>query len=110
LTGSQACIHEFRRIYDERRRIMMAGLDEMGFTYGRPRGAFYVFPNAASVGLPAHQLCYLLLREGRVLIFPGTAFGESGSHYLRISFLAPKERIQEALERMKRTLAGRGWG
>ena len=74
---------------------MMAGLDEMGFVYGRPRGAFYVFPEASSVGLPAEDLCYLLLKEGRVLIFPGTAFGESGSQFLRISFLAPKEQLQD---------------
>ena len=104
LTGPQDCIEEFRRIYDERRRIMMAGLDEMGFTCGCPKGAFYVFPNATSIGLPTEDLCYLFLKEGRVLIFPGTAFGKSGSDYLRISFLAPKERLQEALARMKRTL------
>lgn len=104
LTGPQDCIEEFRRIYDERRRIMMAGLDEMGFTYGRPKGAFYVFPNAASIGVPTEDLCYLFLKEGHVLIFPGTAFGESGSDHLRISFLAPKERLQEALARMARTL------
>ena len=105
LAGPQACIADFYRIYDERRQVMMAGLDEMGFIYGRPRGAFYVFPNASSVGLPAEDLCYLLLKEGRVLVFPGTAFGESGSQYLRISFLAPKEQLQEALARMQRTLA-----
>jgi aspartate/methionine/tyrosine aminotransferase len=104
LAGPQECITEFYRIYDERRRVMMAGLDRMGFVYGRPRGAFYIFPRALSIGLEAEELCDLLLREGRVLIFPGTAFGESGSQYLRISFLAPKEQLQEALERMQRTL------
>jgi aminotransferase len=104
LTGPQDCIAQFRQIYDERRHVMMAGLDEMGFVYGRPRGAFYVFPNASSVGLATEDLCYLFLKEGHVLIFPGTAFGESGSKYLRISFLAPKERLQEAVARMKRTL------
>jgi aminotransferase len=105
LAGPQDCIADFYRIYDERRRVMMAGLDRMGFVYGRPRGAFYVFPMASSIGLEAEDLCHLLLRESRVLIFPGTAFGESGSQYLRISFLAPKEQLQEALARMQRTLA-----
>ncbi len=105
LAGPQECIAEFYRIYDERRRVMMAGLDRMGFVYGRPRGAFYIFPRALSIGLEAEELCDLLLREGRVLIFPGTTFGESGSQYLRISFLAPKEQLQEALKRMQRTLA-----
>jgi aminotransferase len=105
LAEPQDCIADFYRIYDDRRQVMMAGLDRMGFVYGRPRGAFYVFPSASSVGLEAEDLCYLLLKEGRVLIFPGTAFGESGSQYLRISFLAPKEQLQEALARMQRTLA-----
>jgi aminotransferase len=105
LSGPQDCLQEFYAIYDERRRVMMKGLDEMGFAYGRPRGAFYVFPNASSVGMPTEDLCYLLLEKGRVLIFPGTAFGESGHKYLRISFLQPKERLEEAVERMKDTLA-----
>jgi aminotransferase len=105
LAGPQECIADFHSIYDERRRVMMAGLDRMGFVYGRPRGAFYVFPRALSIGLDAEDLCYLLLRESRVLIFPGTSFGDSGSQYLRISFLAPIEQLQEALVRMQRTLA-----
>lgn len=105
LTGPQDCIDEFRAVYDERRRVLMAGLDEMGFVYGRPKGAFYLFPDASSTGLSAEELCQLLLEKGRVLIFPGNAFGESGSRYLRITFLAPKEQLQTALERMKRTLA-----
>jgi aminotransferase len=104
LTAPQDCIKEFWNIYDERRRIMIAGLDEMGFTYGRPKGGFFVFPDASSVGIPSEELSYLFLKEGRVLIFPGTAFGESGSKYLRISFLSPKDRLQEALVRMKQVL------
>ncbi|NLE77483.1 MAG: pyridoxal phosphate-dependent aminotransferase [Chloroflexi bacterium] len=104
-TGPQDCVERFRRIYDERRQIMMQGLDEMGFTYGRPKGAFYAFPDASSVGISAEELSYLFLKEGRVLIFPGNAFGESGGQYLRISLLAPKERLQEAVARMKRTIA-----
>jgi aminotransferase len=109
LAGPQTCIADFHRIYDERRQVMMAGLDAMGFVYGRPKGAFYVFPDASSVGLPAEDLCYLLLKEGRVLIFPGTAFGESGSRFLRISFLAPKDQLQMALARMQRTLEEHVW-
>jgi aspartate/methionine/tyrosine aminotransferase len=72
--------------------------------YGRPKGAFYAFPNASSLGISAEELSYLFLREGHVLIFPGNAFGESGGNYLRISLLAPKERLQEAVNRMKRTV------
>jgi len=110
LSGPQECVEEMRQIYDERRRVMMAGLDEMGFVYCRPKGAFYCFPNAASVGISAAELCYLFLEEGHVLIFPGNAFGEKWGDHLRISLLAPKERLREAVERMQRTIAKHNLG
>jgi aminotransferase len=104
LNGPQDCVEEYRRIYDRRRRVLMAGLDAMGFVYGRPRGAFYIFPNASSVGVPAGELAYLLLKEGRVLVFPGTSFGETWSQHLRMSFLASEAQLQEAVARMARVL------
>jgi aminotransferase len=108
LNGPQECVEEYRRIYDERRRVLMAGLDGMGFVYGRPKGAFYVFPNASSVGVPAEELSYRFLEEGQVLVFPGNSFGEAWGQHLRISFLTSKERLQEATSRMTRVLDGRG--
>jgi len=104
LNGPQDCVEEYRRIYDERRRVLMAGLDGMGFVYGRPKGAFYVFPNASSVGVPAEELSYRFLKEGHVLVFPGNSFGRSWGQHLRISFLTSKERLQEATARMTRVL------
>jgi aminotransferase len=106
LSGPQDCVDEYRRVYDGRRRVLMAGLDGMGFVYGRPRGAFYVFPNASSVGVPAEELSYRFLEEGRVLVFPGSSFGESWGQHLRMSFLAPRGRLQEAVARMARVLEG----
>ena len=104
LNGPQDCVEEYRRIYDERRHTLMAGLDRMGFVYGRPKGAFYVFPNASSVGVPAEELSYRFLEEGHVLVFPGNSFGDAWGQHLRISFLAPKEQLQEATDRMARVL------
>ncbi len=106
LNGPQDCVEEYRRIYDERRRVLMAGLDGMGLVYGRPKGAFYVFPNASSVGVPAEELSYRFLKDGHVLVFPGNSFGESWGQHLRISFLTSKERLQEAAARMTRVLDG----
>lgn len=107
LTGPQDVIEESRRIYLDRRDSMMAGLDRMGFTYAPPLGAFFIYTNASSSGLSAFELSYLLLKEGHVLIFPGTAFGERWQDWLRISLLQPTPQIEEALRRMEAVIARR---
>lgn len=104
ITGSDEPINEFRRIYAERRKLLMDGFHEMGMDYSDPRGAFFLWTNSASTGIHATELCYLLLKEGRVLIFPGTAFGEQWSGYLRISVLQPADQLREALERTRRVV------
>ncbi len=101
LTGSQEPVREFLRIYDERRRVLMAGLRALGLDYSEPRGAFFLWTNSSSVGIHATELSYLLLKEGRVLIFPGTGFGENWGGYLRISVLQSTDLLREALERMR---------
>ncbi|MBK9121733.1 MAG: pyridoxal phosphate-dependent aminotransferase [Chloroflexi bacterium] len=101
ITGPDEAIHEFQRIYARRRQIMMDGLSAMGLDYSDPRGAFFLWTNSSSTGIHATELSYLLLAEGRVLIFPGTGFGENWGGYLRISVLQSDELLKEALERMK---------
>lgn len=101
LAGSQAPIEEFRQIYDERRRLLMAGLRELGLDYSDPRGAFFLWTNSSPTGIHATELAYLLLKEARVLIFPGTGFGENWGGYLRISVLQSKDKLEEALTRMR---------
>ena len=101
LQGPLEPLHEFQRIYGERRQAMMAGLTAMGLDYSDPRGAFFLWTNSSSTGIHATELSYLLLKEGRVLIFPGTGFGENWGGYLRISLLQSTDLIHEALERMK---------
>ena len=111
LEGPQDCVEEMRRTYDERRQVMCRALDAMGLTYGRPRGAFYVYANVSSTGLAASELCVRLLEEARVMIFPGSLFGDHNDDFLRISLLQPVARIEEAVERMAETvtaLASRG--
>ena len=76
LDGPQECVDEMREIYDARRRLLMGALDEMGFTYGEPRGGLYIWANTAATGIPALELSSLFLDED-VLIFPGTGFGEN---------------------------------
>ncbi|MGJ3238658.1 MAG: pyridoxal phosphate-dependent aminotransferase [Anaerolineae bacterium] len=101
ITGTQAPLEAFKTIYAERRQAMMQGLTAMGLDYSDPRGAFFLWTNSTSTGIHATELSYLLLKEGRVLIFPGTGFGEKWGGYLRISILQSTEKIREALQRME---------
>ncbi|WP_210483822.1 pyridoxal phosphate-dependent aminotransferase [Microvirga antarctica] len=103
--GDDSCVRDFRAIYDERRRILGSGLSAMGLQFGEPRGGFFFWADSSSTGMRALELCYLLLKEARVLIFPGTAFGESWSNHLRITTLQPTEVLDQAAERMKAALA-----
>ncbi len=106
LEGPQDCVRVFHAAYDERRRALMRVLTDCGFTYGHPYGAFYIFANTASTGLPAFELAQRLLLEGKVLVFPGTGFGENWSNYLRFSLLQPTEVLYEATDRLRRVVCG----
>jgi len=101
ITGPSEPLENFRRIYAERRRVMMDGLSAMGLSYSDPRGAFFLWTDSSTTGIHATELSYLLLKEGRVLIFPGTGFGENWGGYLRISILQSTDLIREALTRMQ---------
>ena len=100
ITGPQDCVSEYLQIYTERRAVLLDGLDRVGFAYGEPRGGLFVWADSSSTGIHATELSYLLLKEGRVLVFPGTAFGEQWREYVRITLLEPVEVLQEAVERM----------
>lgn len=100
MTGPQDCVSEYLAIYTERRRVLLEGLDQVGFAYGEPRGGLFVWADSSSTGIHAAELSYLLLQEGRVLIFPGTAFGEKWREYVRITMLEPIETLREAVSRM----------
>ncbi|MBI1256675.1 MAG: aminotransferase class I/II-fold pyridoxal phosphate-dependent enzyme [Chloroflexi bacterium] len=99
--ASRVAIEGFRQIYGERRALMMQGLTDLGLDYSEPRGGFFLWTNSSSTGIHATELAYLLLKEGKVLIFPGTAFGANWSGYLRVSVLQDTALLREALERMR---------
>lgn len=100
LTGPQAPIRAMYDAYAERRAYLMPALDELGISYGRPGGAFYIYANTSSTGIKAAEFCERLLRETGVLLFPGTLFGDESPYYARISYLQPLDRIREAMDRM----------
>lgn len=105
LTGPQDSVEAMRAEYAERRAYLMRVLNEMGLSYGYPGGAFYIYTNISSTGLQAPAFCETLLKEGRVLLFPGNMFGDEDDVYVRISYLQPLPRIEEAVERMARVIA-----
>jgi aminotransferase len=100
LTGPQDATTMMFEAYRDRRSYMMKALDEVGFTYGHPGGAFYIYVNVEKSGLAAPAFCELLLREARVLLFPGTLFGDTDDRYVRMSLLQPIERLKEAMQRI----------
>lgn len=100
LTGPQEPIETMLADYAERRAWLMPALTEAGFSYGHPGGAFYVYTNVSSVGLPAPLFCERLLQETGVMVFPGTMFGDESTDYVRISYLQPLPLIQEAVGRI----------
>lgn len=101
LTGPQEPVNEMVHAYAERRRFMMSALDDLGLSYGHPGGAFYVYTNVSSSGLASPEFCEMLLREARVLVFPGTMFADPAAKHIRISLLQPLARMEEAIERLK---------
>jgi aminotransferase len=100
LTGPQEPLADMLADYAARRDWLMPALTEAGFTYGHPGGAFYIYTNISSTGMPAPEFCERLLRETGVMLFPGKMFGDDSTDYIRISYLQPLPMIQEAMRRI----------
>ena len=94
-------VERMRADYDVRRRFIVDELNKMGLTCFEPEGAFYVFPSVQVTGMDSDTFCEALLREKRVAVVPGTAFGECGEGYVRISYCYSLKHITEAMHRMR---------
>lgn len=104
LTGPQDAVEMMLSEYARRRAYLMRTLKDLGLSYGFPGGAFYMYTNISSTGLKAPAFCETLLKEGRVLLFPGSLFGDDNDIYVRMSYLQPLPRIEEAIERMAQVI------
>ncbi|MBR2987837.1 MAG: aminotransferase class I/II-fold pyridoxal phosphate-dependent enzyme [Clostridia bacterium] len=98
LKNGDADIEEMKAEYDRRRHYILKGLEEIGLECFAPEGAFYVFPKIAGFGLSSEEFCEKLLYDYRVAIVPGTAFGECGEGFARISYAYSVPHITKALE------------
>jgi aspartate/methionine/tyrosine aminotransferase len=106
LNGPQDCIDRMVADYDQRRKLMMEGLGSIqGITFIEPQGAFYLFVNVASFGLPSTDLAMHLLTKSAVATVPGTAFGPGGEGYIRFCYASTSSvEIEEGIERMRTAL------
>ena len=91
-------IENMRSEYDMRRRFVVGSLNEMGLTCFNPEGAFYCFPCIRSTGLTSEEFCTRLLHSKRVALVPGSAFGESGEGYVRLSYSYSIKHLIRAME------------
>lgn len=95
-------VQMMRESYDQRRRYLIHAFKEMGMECFEPHGAFYTFPSVKRFGMTSDEFATRLLREEKVAVVPGTAFGDCGEGYLRISYAYALKNLKEALSRMDR--------
>jgi aspartate/methionine/tyrosine aminotransferase len=102
LQGSQDCVREMVEEYDRRRKFVLERIQEMrNITCSEPRGAFYVFPNIGKLNMNSFDFCMYLLEKGKVATVPGSAFGNQGEGYFRISYATSMENLKEGLDRLQ---------
>lgn len=116
ITGQMSAIEALRhgkremeamvREYNRRRRVMVRGLNEMGLACTNPEGAFYAFPSIKSTKLSSEEFSTGLLKDEKVAVVPGTAFGECGEGFIRCSYAISIDNLKTALDRMERFVAG----
>lgn len=94
-------VQVMRESYNQRRRFLMNAFKEMGLECFEPFGAFYVFPNIKKYGLTSEEFATRLLKEEKVAVVPGTAFGDCGEGFLRISYAYSLDNLKIALDRVK---------
>lgn len=102
--GLRTCDDEIEKMtteYDQRRRYLMTRLKDMGIECFEPYGAFYVFPNISKFGLSSDEFANRFLREEKVAVVPGTAFGDCGEGFLRMSYACSLKNIRTAMDRLE---------
>lgn len=105
LRGPQDCVGEMLREYDKRRHFIVRKLNAIdGILCPMPKGAFFVFPSIKEIGLDSLKLTEFLLREAKVAVYPGMAYGAQGEGHIRLTYATSIEQIETALERIEKSL------
>ena len=101
LKNCDAEVASMKQEYDRRRRFLVHSFKEMGLSCFEPFGAFYIFPSIKKFGMTSDDFATALLKEQKVAVVPGTAFGASGEGFVRISYAYSLKRLKEALARIE---------
>ena len=105
LQNSQDCVEQMKKTMEERCQILCKGLDEMNIPYSEPQGGYYVYAKVSATGMNATEFCYKLLEEGKVIIYPGTLYGDHCDDFVRFSLSQSATRVKEAVERIKKVVS-----
>lgn len=100
-----ARVEEMRQAYLARRNFIVKTFNDMGLKTHMPKGAFYIFPDITSTGLTSDEFCEKLLEDQKVACVPGTAFGDAGEGFIRVSYAYSIEEIKLATERIAKFLS-----
>ena len=98
-------VEMMRTSYDQRRKFLMHEFQRMGIPCFEPQGAFYIFPNISKFGMSSEEFATRLLKEEKVAIVPGSAFGECGEGFLRVSYAYSLQQLKEALGRIEKFIS-----
>ncbi len=105
LKGPQAVVDEMVREFDRRRRLVHKRLNQIHrFECALPRGTFYVFPNIKGFGKSSEDFVEFLVKEAGVVTVPGSAFGNRGEGYMRISYAAAYDQLENAMDRVEKAV------
>jgi aminotransferase len=108
LTYGDADVQAMQAEYNRRRRVIVDGFNQLGLTCFEPRGAFFAFPSIAASGMTDEDFCESLLHEEHVAVVPGSAFGQSGTGFVRASYATSMENIEKALAGVARFMRRHG--
>ena len=98
-------IAKMRESYDMRRKFLMRQFEIMGLPCFEPYGAFYVFPCIKEFGMTSDEFCTRLLKEEKLAVVPGSAFGDCGEGFVRISYAYSIDELREAISRIQNYIA-----
>ena len=104
LRNGDSDIKKMRKEYDKRRKYLLKEFDRLGLPCFEPKGAFYIFPEIRKYGMTSEEFATDLLQTEHVVVVPGTAFGDSGEGFIRISYAYSLDALKEAIKRIERYL------
>ena len=102
LQGPQDCVNSMVELYQDRRNTLIEGLKSLGWQVKSPKATFYIWTKIPSTEKSSKDFAMRILRELDIILTPGVGFGPAGEGYIRMALTVPKERLQKAVERLKK--------